>query len=514
MDTQNLAATERRSTTTPAGRSIPSRQELLWVCLVVCGISAILFWRFLPLPHQDLNFFTEPAYQLARFGRLAAPGSQSYDLTFQKGIYCYPPGYFLLLAAWLRLFGLSANSLLAYTHLVHAIALILLWLLLRKRYQCGRVVSVLVLLAMFPRMAHGRPDLTAVALSLAAWLALPQEFSWARLVLSGCLAGATLLVSPAFGVAIISTLAVLLLLRPEVFEIRLRNMLFWLATAAGVFQGVTAAVLAQQHTWQLAFVQFGINSKIRGAALNAWPSFRIAFTWEFCVVPFVLIALVPAMLVTAGAWRDSPKELRKVSIAFLASTLVWLTLNKSQLLLDHHFLYPAKSVFLGMFYSWPKFPAWLRIGPMVLLCAISFYYYKADFLYLGSPLRMEEQQYSASLHLTGMAAVDSLYFANFYRPGETLNYEVSAFEDNWRRYKAAIPTFAAKNMLSGLQDKPEEATTILISGLTAARLKKEPDPDSVCHAPPDFEKKLRAFGRTWNLPADPYALMVCTGKAP
>ena len=48
-------------------------QELIVVSIVVVAISGILFWRFLPLPSGGLNFFTEPAYMLAKFGRLAAP---------------------------------------------------------------------------------------------------------------------------------------------------------------------------------------------------------------------------------------------------------------------------------------------------------------------------------------------------------------------------------------------------------------------------------------------------------
>ena len=136
-------------------------QEMGIVFAITVAISCILWWRFLPLPHQDLNYYTEPAYLLAKFGKLAGPGSQYVDLTYQKGIYSYPPGYFIILAGWLKLFGLSSDSLLGYTHLVHVGAMILLWIILRMRYSCSRFISVLVLLSLFPRMAHGRPDLTA-----------------------------------------------------------------------------------------------------------------------------------------------------------------------------------------------------------------------------------------------------------------------------------------------------------------------------------------------------------------
>ncbi|MGB7436231.1 MAG: glycosyltransferase family 39 protein [Candidatus Acidiferrum sp.] len=492
-------------------RRDPHRSELLWVSAIIVAVSSILFWRFLPLPQQDLNFFTEPAYLLAKFGKLAAPGSQAYDLTYQRGIYCYPPGYFLILAGWLRLFGLSSNSLLAYTHIVHATALIMLWVLLRNRYHCSKIVCALVLLAMFPVMAHGRPDLTAAALSIAAWLALPEELGWGKLVLSGCLAGLALLVSPGYGIAIISTLVILLLLDTRrTFQLRLRSTAVWLGSAGVLFGAVTATVLTQQHSWMMAFVQFRINSSIRGAQLNVWPDFRILFAWIFCVVPFVLIAVLPAILSACGVWRDTPNSIRNVGIAFLGSAALWLTINKTQLLLDHHFLYPTKSVFVALFYSWPKLPSWLRIPPLLLLCAISFYYLKGDFLYLATPLRVEERTGAAGIHPQGIAAVDSLYFARFYRPGQTLNYEVVAFENSWERYRAAIPAYAQQQMLAGLPQTPVAPSMFLVSAYTPSRLKNPPDMIIPCAQPRFFEAKLHLLGRTWNLPANPYALMVCS----
>ena len=47
---------------------------------------------------------------------------------------------------------------------------------------------------------------------------------------------------------------------------------------------------------------------------------------------------------------------------------------------------------MAMFYSWPKLPAYSRITRLLLLYAISFYYYKGDFLYRGTSLRNEERR--------------------------------------------------------------------------------------------------------------------------
>jgi hypothetical protein len=485
-------------------------REVLFVSAIVGTASCILWWRFLPLPHGDLGSYTEPAYLLAKFGRLAGPASQYKDLTYQKGIYSYPPGYFIILAGWLRLFGLSPDSLLGYTHLVHFASTVLLWVLLRIRYACSKIVSVLVLLAFFPRMAHGRPDLRAALLSLAAWAALPEEANWKRVLLSGCLAGAVLLVSPGYGVAIIATLVILLLLRAQLeFGKQLRVLAAWLV-AAGLFFGVTlSSFLTLQHSWTIAYVQFKTNMAIRGSQLNAIPDPRLLFTWAFSIVPFLLVAVVPALLAVIWRWKNVSSQVRNVGLAFLGGTAVWFALNKSQLLLEHHFLFPSKSVFLGVLYLWPKLPVWVRLPPLLLLCAISFYFYKADFLYLGSPLRQEEQRYAAKVNPDGVVAVDSLYFARFYRPGRSLDYEVAVIEPYWPRYRDAIPAFARREMLAGLPDKPLQPAMLLVSAYTLSLYREEPQFNLSCRQPDLFAERLRALGRTWNLPAQPFALRVC-----
>jgi hypothetical protein len=253
---------------------------------------------------------------------------------------------------------------------------------------------------------------------------------------------------------------------------------------------------------------------IRGPQLNVLPDFYLPFTWLFCVVPFFLVALLPAPLAASGKCRGTSNNLRNVGIAFLGSTAAWFALYKSQLLLDHHFLFPAKCVFLGVFYSWPKLPARVRFTPLLLLCLISFYYYKADFLYLGTPLRLEERSYGSEVQPQGIVAVDSLYFARLYRPGQSLNYEVAAFEYYWPRYRGAIPEFARTKMLAGLPDKPLQPDMLLVSAYTAFRYRENSPFDFACERPQFFGDRLQALGLAWNLPAQLYALMVCRKRAP
>jgi hypothetical protein len=496
-------------------------RELALLTSIVIVLSLVLWWRFLPLPVGDLGTYTEPAFLLAKFGKLAGPASQYIDLTYQKGMYNYPPGHFLILAAWIKLFGLSSDSLLAYTHAVHAGILVLLWVLLRFRYACSKLISTLVLLSIFPKIPHGRPDLSACLLSLAAWLALPEDANWYRILISGCLGGATLLVSPGYGVGIITTLMVLILTRDVLsIRVRIRAALIWLASGGVVFMGVTAAVLSIQHSWIVAYVQFRDNVVVRGSQVNVLPDIHLLFTWVFSIVPFLLLAVIPAFIVAVVTWQNRSSTLRNVSLSFLAGAVVWFSLNKSQLLIEHHYLFPAKSIFLGLLCSRLRVPLWARVAPLLLLSAIGFYFYKSSFLYIASPLRDQERQYSAGIRPVGEAAVDSVYFAKFYRPGQTLNYECVS-QSYWPNFQ---PEFQGKalsrfrrEILSGLPAKPVEPSMLLVSAATAWQYGRPHYGNLICREPPEGQEPLRVLGRMWKLPAHPLALTVCadaSGSAP
>jgi hypothetical protein len=500
--------------------ALARRHEFLVVFFVLVLISLGFWWRFLPMPHQDLDFFTEPGYLLANYGKLADPGGQHYDLAYQRGVYNYPPGYFLILAAWIKAFGLSPDSLLGYTHTIHVVFLLGLWALLRFRYSCSKVVSSLVLLSVFPFFHHGRPDLTGALWGVIAWLALPDGPDVGRLILSGCCTGATMLVSPAFGVGTLSTLAVLMMVDSRVsLCLRCRSLVIWLASAGLLFAAVVAIVLSSQHSWVTAYVEFTTNIAIRGREVNSWPHMLTFFAAAFSIIPFALIALVPACYIALTMWRDRPSALRNVTLAFLGGTIAWLASNKAQLLLEYHFMFPAKSVFLGVFSSWPKLPSRVRLVPLVLLALIGWYYQKADFLYLMSPLREEAHVHAKSVDFandTSEVAVDSLYFAQLYRPWHTLDYETLDLT-YWSVYASAIPPRFRGELLSGLPETPAAPSIMAASALTMMRLHLLNEDVDVrgfeCARPPEIFDHLRLLGHTWNLPAHPYAMMVCTSSA-
>ncbi len=495
--------------------SCARRREFLVVLITLVVISLGLWWRFLPMPHRDLNYFTEPGYLLANDDRMADPGGQYYNLTYQKGVYNYPPGYFLLLASWIKAFGLSPDSLLGYTHTIHVAFLMGLWALLRFRYSCSKVVSGLVLLSVFPFFHHGRPDLTGALFGVFAWLALPEGARAGRFILSGCCLGATMLVSPAFAVGTLFTLAVLILADSRAsFRLRCRSLVIWLASSTLLFAGVVGIVLSFQHSWLLAYVQFTTNLAIRGRELNAWPHMLTAFALAFSIIPFALLALVPACLVALTMWRDRQSALRNVTLAFLAGTIAWLASNKAQFLTDYHFMFPAKSVFLGLFGSWPKLPSRVRLAPLVLVTLIGWYYQKSEFLYLASPLRQEARAYAQSVRLPGdasEAAVDSMYFAQLYRPWRTLDYETLGM-GYWPKYASAIPPRFRDEMLSGLQSTPARPSILIASALTLTQLGPVDVRGFQCTQSAEISDRLRLLGRTWKLPAHPYAMMVCTSS--
>src|SRR5215813_470596 len=484
--------------------------EIVVVAAILLAVSAVLWWRFLPLPHQDLNFYTEPAYLLAKFGKLAGPGSQGADLTYQKGIYNYPPGYYLIVAGWIRLFGLSPDSLLGYAHTVHFGVLLIVWMLLRFRYGCSKFASSLALLSIFPRMANGRPDLTACLLYLAAWLALPEDDNPRRLVFSGCLAGFTLLFSPGYGIATLATLAILLL-TPSQFPLRAKiwSSSIWSCSAFVFFACALSIVLSLQHSWALAYVQFRANTIVRGTEVNVLPDLHLLYTYLFSVIPFVFLALIPAAVVVWAVRKEPKIPLFRVSLAFLGAAVMWLAVNKSQLLLEHHYLFPAKTIFLGLLCSWPKLPSWIRCIPLLLVSTLGFYLYKADFLYLTTPLRQTERHYASAIHPVGEVAVDSLYFARFYRAGHTLNYE-TVNTGYWPKYLATIPADLRESVMSGLEKHPVEPSMVIATPYILPRSGHDIPGGMFCTQPPSAAERLRALGHTWNLPADPYAAVVCS----
>jgi hypothetical protein len=161
----------------------------------------------------------------------------------------------------------------------------------------------------------------------------------------------------------------------------------------------------------------------------------------------------------------------------------------------------------------------VRLVPLVLLALIGWYYQKADFLYLMSPLREEAHDYAKSVRFAddpSEVAVDSMYFAQLYKPWHTLDYE-TLDQVYWSKYASAIPPRFRGELLDGLQSTPATPSIMAASALTMMRLHLLDEDVDVrgfeCVRPPEIFDHLRLLGHTWNLPAHPYAMMVCTSPA-
>jgi hypothetical protein len=260
----------------------------------------------------------------------------------------------------------------------------------------------------------------------------------------------------------------------------------------------------------LAYVQFTVNMAVRGRHLNELPDVRNLYFLVFSFVPFILVAILPAIIVVSAGLRDREGKLRDVALAFLGAAAVWFALNKAQLLLEHHYLFAAKYVFLAVLCSHVRLPLWLRISPLLVLSVVNWYLFKADYFYLATPLRAEEAHFSPSQVPPGERAVDSLYFAKAYVPGSTLSYSPLRAGVLWPAYEAAIPPRLRETILSGLPATPAVPTVFIVSAYSVT---KDGAPDqgvlSCTQTSKGFEH-LRLLGRTWNLPANPYALMECT----
>ena len=66
-----------------------------------------------------------------------------------------------------------------------------------------------------------------------------------------------------------------------------------------------------------------------------------------------------------------------------------------------------------------------------------------------------------------------------------------------------------REMLAGLPEKPLEPAMLFVSAYTVSRYHEEQQLNVLCKQPTAFVERLHVLGRTWNLPARPYALRVC-----
>lgn len=486
-------------------KTVAHHKELLIVALFITLVHGV-FWAYgLPFAHVDLSSYTEPAFLLATQGKIAAPASQYRDLTYLIGGYFQPPGYVLILAIWIKFWGMSIDSLLAYTHLVHSLYLMLLWVLLRWRFYCTKLATSLVVISAFPYFSHGRPDITALCLGLFAWLILPSKLNYSRLAISSICLGLAVLVSPPFGLSSSLAVGIFYVFNPCLQGLKkIQASLVLTTISIAVFIGMWAFVLTWQKAWQFGIEQFQVHVETRGADLNTFPQPPLLYGFVFILIP-LLLTLLPA-LIALGFHRFSLYHpLVLVSLAYLGSFSLWFNLSKSALLMSgYHFLLLARFPLHGMLASLKNNIKYVNIALLIFYTIINFYYYKDDWLAFTSNPRNAYARVQEMPLNSEVLMVDSVFFPILYKSGKTLDYFVTIQDNSWQRYL----TFNSEEVLAllpeGNKTIPIEADTIVVSALTLSRtLPPDPQIYQLIHPDDLTIQRWSIFGKTFEYPQNP-----------
>ncbi|MEC4852152.1 MAG: hypothetical protein SAJ12_14285, partial [Jaaginema sp. PMC 1079.18] len=467
----------------------PSFSEILGVAIALLLLHGIMGLALMPLPHLDLITFGEPALLLATTGKIAAPGAQYLDLTYVLGSYFYPPGYIVILAAWLKVFGTGVGSWLGYTHVVHALYLLGLWLLLRCRLGCGFFIASLATLSGFPYFSYGRPDLTSLLFGVMAWLLLPDTLQWRRVGGVGILLGIAVLVSPPFGLSSSIAVGGFYLLRiGSRGKQQFLSFLGLAGIAIATFLGLWALILTWQDAWGFGLEQFRVHAANRGADLNTWPQPPLLYGIAFIGLPLLAFTLIPALVTSLQnplAFRQIPGA---IALSYLASISLWFSLSKSALLMSgYHLLLLARPVFHGVWVSSRQQLRLVAIAILIGFSTINFYFYKDDFLAFNShPYTAYHTIAALNFPPNAIALIDSPFFPLLYRPGKTLNYFTTIQENAWQRYRNSTHPDVLAQLPQGAATQPPVAVVIVVSALTLS-LNPLPNPDGhrpFLHSPP------------------------------
>lgn len=497
------------------GGTPPSWREGAAVFAVLAAAHLFLWSRSLPLAYQDLSFYFEPAILLAREGWLAGPASHYHDLTYVRGMYFYPPGFPLVLAGWIAVFGVSAASFLGFTNIVHLLYLFALWGLLRVRVGCGRWASALTVVSAFPFFNHGRPDLTALLFGALAWFSLPRRSAGPRLVLPGVLLGLAVLVSPPFGISSAAAVGAYLVL--DLREpIRRRAVAFGILTAVAVaiFAGIWAAVLTWQGAWAYGIEQFMVNSRVRAAELNRFPGYS-PYLLVFTLIPLGLFTLVPAVAGLLSRRGRADRRLRDTAAAYLTGFAVWFALSKAPLLTGGHFAYLGRAPLHASLASARGVVGIFGIGILLVVTAVHGYLQKDTWIALAQGhTGYEEAARGIALPPESVVGLDSDAFPLFYRPASSVTYELMGF-DYWRRTReeTSAETLAALDLQSCTG--PVIPDVVVVSSRT---LLVFGPPDPALFAPAGGVKsdvqRATLLGREIRFPRDPGKLHVFKRRWP
>ncbi|HEX6764256.1 MAG TPA: hypothetical protein VF103_02235 [Polyangiaceae bacterium] len=484
------------------------RRELLVVFSVLALVHAVLFALGVPLPHQDLLFYLEPAFHLVRDGKLVAPAAEYIDLTYTVSFGFYPPGYFLILAPWLALFGAGHGSLLAFIHSVHLAYLIVLWVLLRTRFSVSKPIAALALVSAFPFWSFGRPDLLGVFFSACAWLLVPASGYGRRFVLATVVTGFSLLVSPSFGLGCLATnVAFIALAGGHLAVPSLRRGAVFGALAVGVMLTLWALVITEQGAWSTVPTQFRLTAMVRGTELNHFPTFS-GPVLVFSLLPLVLATVLPAVAVLGRGQKLREHPVWIAAASYLAAFAAVFLTNKLQLLLVHHFGMVQRPVLHATLAGTKRPWRFVGLAATALFTLIHFYIQKEDLFYAVSGDLRYERIDPALVARARVVAVDSMYAPFVYgrldKP--VLDYHMVKL-DYWRRFRNVSPKRLLAVLPENLKDGPHVPDLLLISS-RAIMLSGPPNPDFFEQISGPALERVTFFGHELQVAKHPLALHV------
>lgn len=483
-----------------------TRSEMSSVIGVILLAQFVMFLCGTPVPHHDASQYIEPGIILATDGKLARPCDQYYDLSYKIAFFAYPPGFPLVVASWVKIFGRAEISMLAFTHIQHSLLLTTVWILARSRFGVSRISAALAVLSLFPFHHHGRPDLTSSCIAALAWLVIPVSGIGMRLSIGGMLLGMSVLTSPHYGAsaaAAVGTYAFIACNQSNFWRIVRLGILIFVAVSVNVI--IVAILLSMQDAWAIAFYQWKAVLQFRVHELNTMPSLINPYAIKFCLIPLGLFTLLPATLALFASKSATGGQVKISALCFLAGFFVWYMTNKNFLLYIGHFAYLARPLFQAALMSAQS--QILKIVGYVsctVLILTHFHLESRDFVLLFENPRPSWEECRRLIPDGAIVATDGVLFLSSYKPSCTISYESYKIANRWELYRSLWPQELRERFDDVFRPGPQKPDMIVISTGTNEAF-GPPDPNlyrRLGHLPPILRRKL--FGIQTSYPMDYY----------
>jgi hypothetical protein len=338
----------------------------------------VLWQARLPDPHIDDLFFIGAAINLTESGELKNPLEPSWSSAMKDGLYHFhPPYYSYILAGWIKIFGISTASLVAYQNFWYLILVLSLIGLCRRLNIPITAAIVSGVFATWILLQRGlRNDATAMAqLSVGLYF-----ITFDRVVAYFCgffVLGTASLTYP-IAAAYAMPMALALLIRNAVIQ-PWRDWRYWVPRFTALVVAVAAHYALITNIIQSPLQSF-VDNFLRHASWRRLPflqggaySFYLQITggygW-FLHVPTLLLAITATIVTFAGSQRTTDR-LRSQIGALAAGIILNILLYTNAY--EHVLLFSLVLAILAAF-QWPEVRVRRIFIGVVLLTAVSSQY--------------------------------------------------------------------------------------------------------------------------------------------